>query len=64
VKTYKNLYPKIVTFANLYWAWRAARVGKRDRAAVASFEFDLERNLWQLQEEVTVTSASDSRRAS
>ncbi|MCB8918046.1 MAG: hypothetical protein H6666_08975 [Ardenticatenaceae bacterium] len=36
MKTYKNLYPHIHTFANLYWAFRAARCGKRDRAAVAS----------------------------
>ena len=48
MKTYKNLYPHIHTFANLYWPFRAARRGKRSRAAVASFEFDLERNLWQL----------------
>jgi RNA-directed DNA polymerase len=52
MKTYKNLYPRIPTFANLYWAFRAARCGKRDRAAVASFEFDLEGNLWRLQEEL------------
>ncbi len=53
MKTYKNLYPKIVTFANLYWAWRDARKGKRDRPAVAGFEFDLESNLWRLQEELS-----------
>jgi RNA-directed DNA polymerase len=53
MKTYKNLYPQIHTFANLYWAFRAARCGKRDRAAVAGFEFDLERNLWRLQEELS-----------
>lgn len=45
MKTYKNLYRQIYDFANLYAAWRRARCGKRDRAAVASFEFDLERNL-------------------
>ena len=53
MKTYKNLYPQIHTFANLYWAFRAARCGKQDCAAVAGFEFNLERNLFQLQEELS-----------
>lgn len=52
MKTYKSLYPHIHTFTNLYWAFRAARCGKRDRAAVAAFEFDLEGNLWRLQREL------------
>jgi hypothetical protein len=52
MKTYKNLYPPITDFANLYLAYRRARLGKRDRAAVASFEYDLERNLFDLQEEL------------
>jgi RNA-directed DNA polymerase len=38
VKTYKNLYPEICEFSNLYWAFRAARRGKRDRVAVSGFE--------------------------
>jgi RNA-directed DNA polymerase len=52
MKTYKNLYPKIYDFENLYWAFRAARKGKRSRAAVAAFEFDLEHNLLTLQDEL------------
>ena len=52
MKTYKNLYPQICDFATLYAAYRRARCGKRDRVAVASFEFDLERNLLQLQDEL------------
>jgi len=51
VKTYRNLYPHICAFPNLYAAFRAARRGKRGRAAVASFEFDLERNLLVLESE-------------
>ncbi len=43
MKTYKNLYPHIHTFVNLYFAFLSARRGKRDRTAVAGFEFDLER---------------------
>ena len=52
MKTYKNLYPRIASFANLYEAFRAARKGKRDRAAVAAFEFDLESNLLALAGEL------------
>ena len=52
MKTYKNLYRQIYPFGNLYQAFRAARKGKRDRAAVASFEFDLEHNLLALQREL------------
>jgi RNA-directed DNA polymerase len=49
MKTYQNLYPQIYSFESLYRAYRAARKGKRDRVAVASFEFDLESNLLDLQ---------------
>lgn len=52
VKSYRNLYPHIYTFSNLYASFHAARRGKRNRAAVAGFEFGLERNLWQLQREL------------
>jgi RNA-directed DNA polymerase len=52
LKTYKNLYPQVHSFENLYLAYRAARKGKRQRVAVASFEFDLEGNLLELQDEL------------
>jgi retron-type reverse transcriptase len=52
VKTYKNLFSQIYPFRNLYWAFQAARKGKRNRAAVAAFEFDLESNLIQLSDEL------------
>jgi retron-type reverse transcriptase len=53
VKTYKNLYPQICTFENLYLAFRAAARGKRGKADVAAFERDLEPNLFDLQEELS-----------
>jgi len=59
VKTYKNLYPQIHAFENLYWAYRKARKGKRSRPDVAAFEFNLELELPQLQEEL----ASETLRA-
>jgi len=52
MKTYKNIYSQIHNFGNLYAAFLAARRGKRDRVAVASFEFDLEHNLLQLETEL------------
>jgi hypothetical protein len=45
-KTFKNLYPRICAFENLYLAHRKARRGgKRRRAAVAEFEHNLGENL-------------------
>jgi RNA-directed DNA polymerase len=41
IKTYKNLYPQISTFAALYFAWRKARRGKRYTPAAATFQQNL-----------------------
>ncbi len=51
--TYKNLFPKIHDFENLYLAHRKARRGgKRKRPMVAEFEHNLGENLLRLQEEL------------
>ncbi len=50
VKTYKNLFPQITTFENLYLAYRQARKGKRTKAPVADFELNFELHLLSLQE--------------
>ena len=53
-KTFKNLYPRISSYANLYWAYRAARLnGKRSKPNVAAFEYNLEAELRQLEEALT-----------
>jgi len=52
MKSYKRLYPRIFEFENLYLAFRKARQGKRSRPDVAAFEFNLEFELPQLQEEL------------
>ena len=52
MKTYKNLYPRICDFVNLYRAFRAAARGKRGRPDVAAFEIDLEGNLFRLRREL------------
>ena len=51
-----NLWPRIVSFENLWLAHRKARRGKRNRPEVAAFEFNLERNLLQLQTELSERS--------
>lgn len=45
MKTYKNLYPHIASFENLYTAWRKARRGKRYKTAAATFEQNLDTEL-------------------
>jgi RNA-directed DNA polymerase len=52
-KTFRNLYPQICAFENLYWAHRQARKGgKRQRPEVAEFEHNLGENLLRLREEL------------
>ncbi len=53
MKSYRNLYPQLITWYNLDEAWRKARKGKRGKAPAASFEYNLEENLLALQEELT-----------
>ena len=52
MKRYKNLYPAVTSFENLFQAFKAAAKGKRGKPNVASFEFDLEENLVRLQAEL------------
>jgi RNA-directed DNA polymerase len=52
IKTYKNLYPQVYEFDNLYAAYRAARRGKRNKQQVFRFEWAYEDELLRLQEEL------------
>lgn len=52
MKRYGNLWPKIITFENLYNAHRKAQRGKRYRPAVLEFNHNLGSNLLQLQREL------------
>lgn len=52
MKRHKHLFEKIVSFDNLLEAFYKARKGKRDKPAVAAFEFNLERELFRLQGEL------------
>ncbi|MDQ2997130.1 MAG: reverse transcriptase/maturase family protein [Chloroflexota bacterium] len=49
-KTYRNLWPQLVSFENLWLAYLAARRGKRARPAVAAYDLDAETRLLRLQE--------------
>lgn len=52
MKTYKNLYPQIVSFDNLLLAWHKARKGKRYSPAAAVFERHLDVELAALHKEL------------
>ena len=52
MKTYRNLFPRVWDFENLYLAYRAARKGKRGKAPVAAFERMQEDELLALQDEL------------
>ena len=52
MKTYRNLYPQVWAWDNLWLAYRRAARGKRRKAAAACFEFRLEDNLITLQAEL------------
>lgn len=56
MKTYRHLFLPLCSFENLYAAYRAARKGKRGHAAVAHFEREQERELFQLQAELLTES--------
>lgn len=56
VKTYRNLYPQVYAFENLYTAYRRARRGKRAKASVAAFERHEEEELLALQDELQAQS--------
>jgi retron-type reverse transcriptase len=52
MKTYKNLYPRIWAYENLYEAWRNAARVKRKARGVAAFEYALTDRLLELEEEL------------
>jgi hypothetical protein len=51
-KLYRNLWPKLISFENLLEAYRKAARGKRRKPSVATFEYHLEENLFELQTEL------------
>ncbi len=52
MKRYGNLWPQIIAFENLFLAARKAEKGKRYRDNILAFNYDLEGNLIQLQQQL------------
>ncbi len=52
MKQFRNLYERIISLESLFGAWAAFRVGKRSRKDVAKFEYDLERNIFDLHHDL------------
>jgi len=52
MKSYKNIYPNIISLENLTLAWRKARKGKTKKNYVLEFEQNLMENLFQLHKEL------------
>lgn len=52
MKRYRDIYPAIYDYENLYEAYRSARRGKTQRSEVMAFTRDLEGNLIELQNEL------------
>ncbi|MBI1880322.1 MAG: hypothetical protein HYR94_19230 [Chloroflexi bacterium] len=52
MKTYRQLYSKVCDWDNLYLAYRKARRGKRSKPPAATFEYNQETNLLELQQEL------------
>lgn len=51
-KTYHHLWPELTSFNNLWWSFKKAAKGKRGQTAVADFEYNLEENLLELQDQL------------
>ncbi len=48
--TYRNLWPQMISFENLWLAYLSARRGKRTRPAVSAYDLDADTRLLRLQE--------------
>jgi RNA-directed DNA polymerase len=52
MKRFGNLWESIVSFENLYEAWRLARRGKRYMRSTLDLSFDIESELFSLREQL------------
>ncbi len=53
MKRHGRLWPQLISFENLLLAYQKARKGKRQRHEVTHFSLNLERELFQLQDDLT-----------
>ncbi len=52
MKTYKNIFERIISPENLFSAWDAFKSDKRSKPDVLQFEWNLERNIFQLHRDL------------
>ncbi len=52
MKTYQNLFDTIISPENLFQAWDAFKVGKRNKKDVQLFEWNLEENIFKLHRDL------------
>ena len=52
MKTYSDIFKSIISLENLFSAWEEFKKGKQHKLDVQRFEFDLERNLFQLHRDL------------
>lgn len=52
MKIYSNIFKDIVSLENLFFAWDEFKKGKQKKPDVQRFEFDLERNIFQLHRDL------------
>ena len=52
MKTIKNIYPQITEFKNLYGAFKKAAKGKKWKPYIDQFKINLEKELFQLQDDL------------
>ncbi|MBI5332334.1 MAG: reverse transcriptase [Candidatus Aenigmarchaeota archaeon] len=57
-KVYKDLYSRLCSFENLYLAYKKTRRNKRHKKSVQEFGFCLEKNLFQLTQELETLTYS------
>lgn len=52
MKTYNNLYGLIISPENLFISWERFKKGKRDKPDVMEFEYELEKNIFDLHRDL------------
>ncbi|OGN03876.1 MAG: hypothetical protein A2831_03100 [Candidatus Yanofskybacteria bacterium RIFCSPHIGHO2_01_FULL_44_17] len=52
MKTYNNIFYKIIELENLFWAWDGFKKDKQNRKDVQIFEWKLEENIFQLHRDL------------
>ena len=52
MKTYPSLYDKLTSFSTLYKAYHKVRRHKKDNKSIREFEYSLEENIFNLQQEL------------